>query len=209
MKKFILPELPYALDALAPQLSKEALEFHYGKHHAAYVNNLNKLIENTDYANMPVEEIIKKADAGLFNNAAQAYNHTFYWYCMKPNASAEAPVPTNQIESAIIESFGSVEKFKEEFTKTGLTHFGSGWAWLLKNKDGRLEIKGMHDANTPIKDGDKPILALDVWEHAYYIDYRNARADYITAFWKLVNWEFAEKQLLSGEQDYLMNPISE
>lgn len=209
MKQFILPKLPYELDALTPHLSKEALEYHYGKHHAAYVNNLNKLIAGTDYENMPVEEIIQRADNGLFNNAAQAYNHTFYWYCMKPNFSAEDAKPTNQIESAITESFGSMEKFKEEFTKTGLTHFGSGWAWLLKNKDGRLEIKGMHDANTPIKDGDKPLLALDVWEHAYYIDYRNARADYITAFWKLINWEFAEKQLLKNDPEPLMTAIEE
>lgn len=205
MKQFILPELPYELDGLAPHLSKEALSFHYGKHHAAYINNLNKLIAGSDYGNMPIEEIIKRADNGLFNNAAQAYNHTFYWYCMKPNSGESEPVPGNQIASAINDSFGSLEKFKEEFTKTGLTHFGSGWAWLLKNKDGRLEIKGMHDANTPIKDGDKPLLALDVWEHAYYIDYRNARADYITAFWKIVNWEFAEKQLLKETVEPLMS----
>ncbi len=205
MKQFILPELPYALDALAPHLSKEALEYHYGKHHAAYINNLNKLITGTDYENMPIEEIVKRADAaGLFNNAAQAYNHTFYWHCMKPNSGAVEPVPGNQIASAIGDSFGSLEKFKEEFTKTGLTHFGSGWAWLLMNKSGKLEIKGMHDADTPIKDGDRPLLALDVWEHAYYIDYRNARADYISAFWKLINWEFAEKQLLKDKSDTLM-----
>ncbi len=209
MKQFILPKLPYELDALAPHLSKETLEYHYGKHHAAYVNNLNKLIAGTDHENMPVEEIIKRADAGLFNNAAQAYNHTFYWYCMKPNTGKDDPKPTNQIESAIKDSFGSLEKFKEEFTKTGLTHFGSGWAWLLKNKDGRLEIKGMHDANTPIKDGDKPLLALDVWEHAYYIDYRNARADYINAFWKLVNWEFAEKQLLADSSGPLLETVDQ
>ncbi len=207
MKQFILPKLPYELDALVPHLSKETLEYHYGKHHAAYMSNLNKLIAGTDYENMPIEEIVKRADAtGLFNNAAQAYNHTFYWYCMKPNVGDKDSVPGNQLESAIKDSFGSVEKFREEFTKTGLAHFGSGWAWLLKNKKGKLEIKGMHDANTPIKDGDKPLLALDVWEHAYYIDYRNVRANYINAFWKLVNWDFSEKQLLSDSSDSLMVP---
>ncbi len=205
MKKFSLPKLPYELGALAPHLSKETLEYHYGKHHAAYVNKLNGMIEGKDYVNMPIEEIIQRADdKSLFNNAAQAYNHTLYWYCMKPNGGNEDSKPTNQIESAITEAFGSMVNFKEEFTKTGLTHFGSGWAWLLKSKEGRLEIKGMHDADTPIKDGNTPLLALDVWEHAYYIDYRNARADYITAFWKLVNWEFAEKQLLADQSEPLM-----
>jgi len=205
MKQFLLPKLPYELDGLAPHLSKEALEYHYGKHHAAYVNKLNGFIQNTDYANMPIEEIIQRADnTSLFNNAAQAYNHTLYWYCMRPNPDMQEPEPTNQIAAAITDTFGSMEKFKEEFTKTGLNHFGSGWAWLLKTKDGKLEIKGMHDADTPIKDGDTPLLALDVWEHAYYIDYRNARADYITAFWKLVNWEFAEQQLLAHDRTPLM-----
>ena len=201
MKQFQLPTLPYELNALEPVLSKETLEYHYGKHHLAYINNLNGLIADTDYANMPIEEIVQRADAGpLFNNAAQAYNHTFYWYGMKPGGSK----PSDQLAQALNEAFGSVDTFIEQFSEVGAKHFGSGWAWLLKNKGGRLEIKGMHDADTPVKDGDTPLLALDVWEHAYYVDYRNKRPDYITAFWQVVNWEFVEQQLLSTNHEPLM-----
>jgi superoxide dismutase, Fe-Mn family len=204
MKAFKLPALPYELDALAPHLSRETLEYHYGKHHAAYITNLNKLTEGTDERNMPVEEIVVRAEDGLFNNAAQAYNHTFYWHCMAANQGNEATAPTNQVEAALSESFGSVEKFREQFTEIGTKHFGSGWAWLFKNKDGRLEMAGMHDAMTPLKDGSVPLLALDVWEHAYYVDYRNARADYIQSFWKLVNWQFVERQLLAPSMESLL-----
>jgi Fe-Mn family superoxide dismutase len=205
MKKFILPNLPYELDALEPMLSRETLEYHYGKHHAAYITNLNGLIEGTDMVNMPIEEIIKQAvETPLFNNAAQAYNHTFYWDGMKPPVDGSDNLPTDHISQAINEVFGSFEEFKKQFSEVGAKHFGSGWAWLLKNKDGKLELKGMHDASTPIKDGDTPLLALDVWEHAYYVDYRNKRPDYITAFWHLVNWEFVEKQLLSPNLAPLM-----
>ena len=205
MKQFILPELPYSLDGLEPVLSKETLEYHYAKHHAAYINNLNGLIVGTDFENMPIEDIVARADGPMFNNSAQAYNHTFYWYGMKPPvAGDESNLPTDHIGQAINEAFGDFAAFKTQFSEIAAKHFGSGWAWLLKNSDGKLEMKGMHDANTPIKDGDTPLLALDVWEHAYYVDYRNKRPDYITAFWQLVNWNFVEKQLLAPEQAPLM-----
>lgn len=206
MKQFVLPTLPYELDALAPHLSKETLEYHYGKHHAAYITNLNKLTENTDFRNMPVEAIIATADNGLFNNAAQAYNHTFYWYCMAANATDTVTEPTDQVAQALKEAFGSVEDFRAQFTDIGVKHFGSGWAWLYKTKDGKLELAGMHDAMTPVKDGATPLLALDVWEHAYYINYRNARANYIESFWKLVDWQFVETQLLAPQPDSLLMP---
>jgi Fe-Mn family superoxide dismutase len=207
MKQFILPALPYALDALEPVLSKETLEYHYGKHHAAYINNLNGLIVDTDFVNMPIEDIIARAEGPMFNNAAQAYNHTFYWEGMRPPTADTANLPVGQIADVLKEAFGSFEAFKAQFSEVGAKHFGSGWAWLLKNKAGVLEIKGMHDADTPVKDGDTPLLALDVWEHAYYIDYRNKRPDYIAAFWQLVNWQFVEKQLISPSQESLMLPV--
>ncbi len=205
-KQFVLPKLPYDLDGLEPLISKKTLEYHYGKHHAAYINKLNELIGTGDQINMPIEDIVAKADDGpLFNNAAQAYNHTFYWYGMKPPKSADQANPaTGDIADAIKEAFGSFDEFKQQFTDTALKHFGSGWAWLLKNKSGKLEVKGMHDAMTPVKDGDTPLLALDVWEHAYYLDYQNARPDYITAFWQLIDWDFVQKQLLAPSREPLM-----
>lgn len=204
-KQFTLPELPYQFDGLEPLISKETLEYHYGKHHAAYVKNLNELIAESDLINRPIEDIIAKADPGpMFNNAAQAYNHTFYWYGMQPPTQDQANVPTGDIFAAINEAFGSFDKFKAEFTDIAVKHFGSGWAWLLKTKDGRIEAKGMHDASTPIQNGDTPLLALDVWEHAYYIDYRNARVDYISAFWQLINWDFVQGQLLKPSTEPLM-----
>lgn len=209
MKQFVLPALPYAVDALAPHLSKETLEYHYGKHHAAYITNLNQLTEGQDFRNMPVEAIIKSTTGGLFNNAAQAYNHTFYWYCMTPNTADTMPAPPSHLAAALEETFGSLDSFVKEFTDTGLKHFGSGWAWLLRTKDGRLQVKGMHDADTPVKDGDLPLLALDVWEHAYYIDYRNARATYIEAFWKVINWQFVEDQLLKTNDQSLLTAIDQ
>lgn len=205
MKQFILPELPYDLAGLEPVLSKETLEYHYAKHHAKYIENLNGLIAGSDYENMPIEDIIARSDGGLFNNAAQSYNHTFYWLGMAPKTSG-TNTPTDQVNEALRESFGGFEAFKEQFSDVAVKHFGSGWAWLLKNKDGKLEIKGMHDADTPIKDDETPLLALDVWEHAYYIDYRNKRPDYISAFWQLVNWQFVEKQLLAQNMQPLMMP---
>lgn len=207
MKQFILPALPYDLDALEPILSKETLEYHYGKHHAAYITNLNGLIDGTDFANMPIEDIISRSTGPMFNNSAQAYNHTFYWEGMKPQTGDKDNLPTGQVADAITDTFGSFEAFKTQFSEVGAKHFGSGWAWLLRNKTGKLEIKGMHDADTPVKDGDTPLLSLDVWEHAYYIDYRNKRPDYIAAFWQLVNWQFVEKQLLAPKREPLMVTI--
>ena len=182
-----LPELPYAKDALAPHISAETIEYHYGKHHKAYVDNLNKLIPGTEFENMPLEDIIKKATGGVFNNAAQVWNHTFYWNCLSPKGSG---APTGALAQAIEKAFGSFDKFKEQFANAGMTRFGSGWAWLVKNADGSLAIESTGNADNPMKDGKKPLLTCDVWEHAYYIDYRNARAKYIEAFWNIVNWDF-------------------
>jgi Fe-Mn family superoxide dismutase len=185
-----LPPLPYAKDALAPHISAETIEYHYGKHHAAYVANLNKLIPGTEFENLPLEEIVKKATGGIFNNAAQIWNHTFYWNCLSPDGGGE---PTGALAAAIISAFGSFAQFKEKFTNTAVTTFGSGWAWLVKNADGTLTLESTSNAGTPLKDGKKALLTCDVWEHAYYIDYRNARAAYVEAFWKIVNWKFAEE----------------
>lgn len=187
-----LPALPYAMDALEPVISKETLEFHYGKHHQAYVTKLNDAIKGTDIENVDLEEIVKTSEGGIFNNAAQVWNHTFYWNCMAPNAGGE---PTGKIAEAINESFGSFEAFKEQFSQAAATLFGSGWAWLVKNKEGKLEITQEVNAGNPMTSGLKPLLTCDVWEHAYYVDYRNARPTYIESFWKLVNWEFVNQQL--------------
>jgi Fe-Mn family superoxide dismutase len=184
-----LPPLPYAKEALAPHISAETLEFHYGKHHAAYVANLNKLIPGTEFENMALEEIVKKASGGIFNNAAQIWNHTFYWNSLSPNGGGE---PTGALADAINKQFGSFAQFKEKFANTAVTTFGSGWAWLIKNGDGSLAIESTSNAGTPLKEGKQALLTCDVWEHAYYIDYRNARAAYVEAFWKIVNWKFAE-----------------
>jgi superoxide dismutase, Fe-Mn family len=187
-----LPALPYAMDALEPVISKETLEFHYGKHHQAYVTKLNDAIKGTDLENADLEEIVKTSEGGIFNNAAQVWNHTFYWNCMAPNAGGE---PTGKIAEAINESFGSFEAFKEQFSQAAATLFGSGWTWLVKNKEGKLEITQEVNAGNPMTSGLKPLLTCDVWEHAYYVDYRNARPTYIESFWKLVNWEFVNQQL--------------
>lgn len=184
---FQLPELPYPMDGLVPHISKETLEYHYGKHHRTYVNNLNNLVPNTQFANMSLEEIIKNSDGGVFNNAAQIWNHSFYWECMSPNGGGE---PTGALLAAIETTFGSFAAFKEEFTKTAVTTFGSGWAWLVKNTDGSLAITSTSNAGNPLTDNKAPLLTCDVWEHAYYIDYRNARPKYMEAFWALVNWDF-------------------
>ena len=188
-----LAVLPFAIDALAPIISKETLEYHYGKHHAAYVANLNKLISGTEFENLALEEIVKKAPAGgIFNNAAQVWNHSFYWQCLAPKAGGE---PAGAVADAIKKEFGSFAQFREQFSKAAVTTFGSGWAWLVKNKDGKLAIESTGNAGTPLKDGKKPLLTCDVWEHAYYVDYRNNRAGYVEAFWKLVNWKFVEQNL--------------
>jgi len=187
-KEHTLPELPWPRDALAPVLSKETIDFHYGKHHAAYVTNLNKMIAGTPYEAMSLEEIVRKAPAGpIFNNAAQVWNHTFYWHCLAPKGGGE---PSGKLADAIRKQFGSFGNFKEKFTDTAVKLFGSGWAWLVRNADGRLVIEATSNAGTPIQQGNTPLLTCDVWEHAYYIDYRNNRAAYVAAFWKIVNWEF-------------------
>ena len=186
---FELPELPYARDALAPHISEETLDYHYGKHHASYVDKLNAAIEGTDDADKSLEDIIKSASGGLFNNAAQVWNHTFYWNSLSPRGGGE---PEGALADAINSAFGSVDGFKEKFTESAKGNFGSGWTWLVQKADGSLDIVNTDDAETPItEDGVTPLLTCDVWEHAYYIDYRNARPKYLEAFWNLVNWDFA------------------
>ena len=187
-----LPTLPYALDALVPHLSKETLEFHYGKHHQTYVTNLNNLIKGTEFENLDLEAIVKKSSGGMFNNAAQIWNHTFYWMGLKPAGGGE---PSGALADAINKKWGSFAKFKEEFNKCAVGTFGSGWAWLVKKADGSLDLVSTSNATTPLTGTDKPLLTCDVWEHAYYIDYRNARPKYLEGFWNLVNWDFVSKNL--------------
>ncbi len=187
-----LPPLPYARDALAPTISAETLDYHYGKHHQAYVTNLNKQIEGTEFDKMDLESIIKKASGGMFNNAAQVWNHTFYWNCMSPDGGGE---PTGKLADLINQAFGDFSTFKDEFTKTSTGTFGSGWGWLVQRADGSLALVSTSNAATPMTGNDTPLLTCDVWEHAYYIDYRNARPKYVEAFWQLVNWEFVARQL--------------
>jgi Fe-Mn family superoxide dismutase len=185
-----LPPLPYAKNALEPHISAETLEFHYGKHHQTYVTNLNNLIVGTEFENLALEEIVKKSSGGIFNNAAQVWNHTFYWHGLSPTGGGE---PTGALAEAINKTFGSFAKFKEELSKTAITTFGSGWAWLVKNADGGLALVSTSNAANPLTAGQTPLLTIDVWEHAYYVDYRNLRPKYVEAFWNLVNWEFAAK----------------
>jgi len=182
-----LPTLPYEINALAPHISQETLEFHHGKHHQTYVTNLNNLIPGTEFENLSLEEIVKKSTGGIFNNAAQVWNHSFYWNCLKPNGGGQ---PSGKLADAINASFGSFDKFKEEFSKTAITTFGSGWAWLVKNAEGNLALVSTSNAATPLTTGQTPLLTCDVWEHAYYVDYRNARPKYVEAFWNVVNWDF-------------------
>ena len=184
---FTLPALPYAMDALAPHISKETLEFHYGKHHSTYLTNLNKLVAGTPQESKTLEEIILSAEGGLFNNAAQVWNHTFYWNGLTPQGGGE---PAGVLAEALNKSFGGFKGFNEKFSNAAVTLFGSGWAWLVKNKDGSLGIEQTGNAGNPLTKGQTPLLTCDVWEHAYYIDYRNARAKYVETFWKLVNWKF-------------------
>jgi superoxide dismutase, Fe-Mn family len=185
-----LPDLPYAMDALQPHISKETLEFHYGKHHQTYVTNLNNLIKGTEFENMALEDIVKKSSGGMFNNAAQIWNHTFYWFCLKPNGGGQ---PTGALADAINKKFGSFDEFKKQFTQTCVTTFGSGWGWLVKNADGSVELMSTSNAQSPMTSGKTALLTCDVWEHAYYVDYRNRRPDYVAAFWNLVNWDFVSK----------------
>ena len=190
---FELPALPYAQDALQPHISAETLEFHYGKHHKTYVDKLNGLAEGTDLAGKSLEEVVKTSEGGVFNNAAQIWNHTFYWNCLSPNGGGE---PTGAIADAITAAFGSFEAFKEQFTNSAINNFGSSWTWLVKKADGSVAIVNTSNAATPLTDESvTPLLTVDLWEHAYYIDYRNARPKYMEAFWALVNWEFANANL--------------
>jgi len=186
-----LPALPYALDALAPHISKETFEYHYGKHHQAYVTNLNNLIKGTEFENASLEDIIRKSSGGIFNNAAQVWNHTFFWHSMKPGGGAE---PSGKVADAIAAKWGSYEAFKDAFTKSAVGNFGSGWTWLVKKADGSVDIVNTSNAGTPLTTADQALLTIDVWEHAYYIDYRNARPKFVEAYLdSLVNWEFANK----------------
>ena len=182
-----LPALPYAMDALAPHISAETLEFHYGKHHQTYVTKLNGLIPGTEFENMSLEDIVGKSSGGVFNNAAQVWNHTFYWNCLSPNGGG---APNDKLASALQGSFGSVDAFKEQFTNSAVNNFGSGWTWLVQNSDGKLALENTSNAATPLTGASTPLLTCDVWEHAYYIDYRNARPKYLDAFWNLVKWDF-------------------
>ena len=185
---FELPPLPYPQDALEPHISSETLEYHYGKHHKTYVDKLNGLAEGTDLANKTLEEVVKSSEGGVFNNAAQIWNHTFYWNCLSPNGGG---TPGGAIAEAIDATFGSFASFKEAFTNSAVNNFGSSWTWLVKKSDGNLAIVNTSNAATPLTDEDvTPLLTVDLWEHAYYIDYRNARPKYMEAFWALVNWDF-------------------
>jgi Fe-Mn family superoxide dismutase len=184
-----LPALPYAKNALAPHISEETIEFHYGKHHQTYVTNLNNLIKGTEFENSSLEEIVKKSSAGIYNNSAQIWNHTFFWSCMKPNGGA---APTGALADAINAKWGSFDEFKKAFQASAVGNFGSGWTWLVKKADGSVDILNMGAAGTPLTTGDTPLLTIDVWEHAYYIDYRNARAKFVEVFLaSLANWDFA------------------
>jgi Fe-Mn family superoxide dismutase len=188
---FTLPELPYPREALEPHMSRETLEYHYGKHHKAYVDNANKLIAGTEFEKMPLEDAVRKSSGKVFNNIAQIWNHTFFWSCLTPKQTP----PGKKLADALVKNFGGLEDFKKQFTDTAIGTFGSGWAWLVKNADGSLAITSTSNAATPLTTGQTPLLTCDVWEHAYYIDYRNARPTYLEHFWALVNWEFVEKNL--------------
>ena len=200
---FTLPELPYAKNALEPHISANTIDFHHGKHHNAYVVNLNKLIEGTDLAKASLEDIVLKtagdaSKAGIFNNAAQVWNHTFYWHSMKPAGGGK---PSGALADAITKDFGSFDAFVEAFKNAGATQFGSGWAWLVLGKDGKLAVKKTPNAEVPLTQGDVPLLTMDVWEHAYYLDYQNKRPDYMTTFMdKLVNWDFAAENYASAKK---------
>ncbi|MDB5814365.1 MAG: superoxide dismutase [Rhodocyclales bacterium] len=184
-----LPPLPFSKDALAPHMSAETFDYHYSKHHQAYVTNLNNLIPGTEFENAPLEEIIKKSSGGIYNNSAQVWNHTFFWSCLKP---AGGGAPTGKLADAINAKWGSFDAFKEAFTKSAVGNFGSGWTWLVKKSDGSVDIVNMGPAGTPLTTGDKALLTIDVWEHAYYIDYRNARPKFVEVFLNnLANWDFA------------------
>ena len=190
MTQHTLPDLPYPENALEPHISAETLQFHYKKHHATYVDKLNGLIPGTEFESASLEDIIKKASGGIFNNGAQVWNHTFYWNCLSPNGGG---APTGELATAIDQTFGSFDDFKTRFSESAVNNFGSGWTWLVKNSEGALEIVNTSNAANPMTDAMQPLLTCDVWEHAYYIDYRNARPKYVEAFWNLVNWDFVSQ----------------
>lgn len=186
-----LPPLPFPPDSLAPHISRETLDYHYGKHHQTYIKTLNALIKSTEFSEAPLEDIIRRAKGPIFNNAAQVWNHNFYWQCLTPAATE----PGAALAAALQKDFGSVEQFREAFQKCAIANFGSGWTWLVKQPDGKLAIQNTDDAEDPLITGDTPLLTCDVWEHAYYIDYRNERAKYVSAFWHIVNWDFVARNL--------------
>jgi Fe-Mn family superoxide dismutase len=186
-----LPELPYALDALEPRISAETLEFHWGKHHRGYVNKLNELIKDTEFEDLALDETVRRASGAILNNAAQAWNHVFYWQCLAPANSRQRP--SGRLAKAIDTRFGSLEAFKERFTQVAMDAFGSGWAWLALGRDGSMSVGSTSNAGTPLRTHGKPLLTCDVWEHAYYIDYRNERLKYVQGFWEIVNWDFVNR----------------
>lgn len=188
----VLPDLPYKLDALEPHLSAETLQYHYGKHHQKYVNTLNELADGTEYQTMELEEIIRQADGKIYNNAAQIWNHTFYWNSFSPDGLRQ---PTPKIEKQLTDAFGSFDKFKEAFNTSCLGLFGSGWVWLVVGKDGKLALETGKDADNPLREGKTPLLTCDMWEHAYYIDYRNDKQSYLDAFWQIIDWNVIEQRL--------------
>ena len=188
---FTLPELPYAREALEPHMSRETLEYHYGKHHKTYVDVANKLIVGTEFENASLEDAVKKSSGKLFNNVAQIWNHSFFWNSLTPKQAA----PGKKLADALVKQFGGIDDFKKLFTETAIGTFGSGWAWLVQKPDGSLAVTSTSNAATPLTTADKALLTCDVWEHAYYVDYRNARATYLDHYWSLVNWGFAEKNL--------------
>ena len=192
MTQHKLPDLPYPKNALEPHISAETLEYHHDKHHASYVTKLNNLLPGTEFERASIEEIIKKASGGIFNNGAQVWNHTFYWNCMSPEGGGE---PAGALAKAIDQGFGGFAAFKKRFSESAAGNFGSGWTWLVKNQSGGLEVVNTSNAGNPLTDGKQPLLTCDVWEHAYYIDYRNARPKYIEAFWNVVNWDFVAQNL--------------
>jgi Fe-Mn family superoxide dismutase len=192
-----LPDLPYSLGALEPYVSGETLEYHWGKHHRGYVNRLNDLVRGTDLAGQPLDELVKQAKGATFNNAAQAWNHAFYWKCLTPHGPSR---PSSRVAAAIEKRFGSFESFKGLFARTATGKFGSGWIWLVRNAEGTLFVEATDDAGNPLADGRTPLLTCDVWEHAYYLDYRNDRAAYVDAFWRIADWDFVERNFSAAEK---------
>ena len=187
-----LPDLPYSMNALEPFMSRETLEYHYGKHHRGYVNKLNSLIAGTEFEDAGLEDIVKNASGAIFNNAAQVWNHSFFWRCIGPKQGGHPP---SELAIALQSAFGSVDAFKQAFKQSATEKFGSGWTWLIRTKDGQLAVRNTNDADNPLRSGDRPLLTCDVWEHAYYIDYRNDRTKYLDAFWNMVNWRFVAENL--------------